>query len=576
MEHFHYHSVSLHRKPRLPARMAAPSAPARPQLTVRSRLAATRRPKADVRAESTRQTATPYVMPLSRSAPPKSAGLARSALRSALVLAASVLAGCASIPEPTLQADVPAQWHNTRAGAPAPDPASWWKAYGDPLLDGLVEQALAENLTVAEAHARLQAARKLHGVADTPYRPELAFRTRDAVAADARSSYFQAGFDATWELGLFGRSEAAERLARADLDAAAATLQGARVSVVAEVVRTYRELRHAQAREQLLNEAVALQERQVELVSLRQRTSLASRIDTERAQAALEQARAALADPGVAIRQSALRLATLLGRNEPDPAWTRAPAATTVAPMRAAIRSAPADILRTRPDIQMAQARVLDAAGALGIARADLYPRLGLGGSLTIASNFANNFNRRGDAATSTQAIFSLGPLIDIPLFDWGRRQATERARGDELEAALLAYRQAVLNGVAEAESALIELDEYRQRREAEERALQALERASDHARRLTASKLSSEFDNADLASRRIQAGLALSATTLAQDLAFISLHKAVGGGGVPTSYALRTPPQGGGTGGPAESDPRCPGCAGGTAEVTAGVAWRD
>ncbi|MPS28942.1 MAG: TolC family protein [Alcaligenaceae bacterium] len=456
--------------------------------------------------------------------------LSHPGLRRTLVLAAAALAGCASAPAPDLHADVPAQWHNAApAAAGAAAPAEWWKAFADPQLDDLVRQALAGNLTIAEAHARLQASRKLHGVADAAYLPNLNFRTRDAVAADASSSYFQAGFDATWELGLFGRGEATERLARANVEAAAATLQGARVSVAAEVVRAWRELRSAQARQRLLKGAVALQERQVELISLRERTRLASRVEVERTQAALEQARASLADPGLAIRQSALKLAVLLGRHEPDPAWTREPDDATNPAVLAAITSTPADMLRTRPDIQMAQARVLDAAGALGIARADLYPRLGIGGSLTVASNFANNFNRR-NTPTHTQTIFSLGPLIDIPLFDWGQRQAAAHARGDELDAALLAYRQAVLEGLSEAESALVELDQYRQRREAEERALQALGRAADHAGRLTASKLSSEFDNADLAARRIQAQLALSATTLAQDLAFISLHKAVGG----------------------------------------------
>jgi len=491
-----------------------------------------------------------------------------------LALAAAVLAGCVSVPAPDLQADVPAQWSNAAPAATAPAASEWWKAFNDPQLDRLVEQALDDNLTIAEAHARLQAARKLHDAAEGPYLPSLGFRTRDAVAADASSSYFQAGFDAIWEFGLFGRGEGAERQARASVDAAAATLQGARVSVAAEVVRAYRELRNAQARQQLLQEAVALQERQTELVSLRERTRLASRLDVERARAALEQARAALVDPGMAVRQSALKLAALLGRHDPDPAWTgAAPAASQAAP--AAIRSTPADLLRTRPDIQMAQARVLDAAGALGIARADLYPRLGIGGSLTVASNFANNFSRRNNTPTYTQTIFSLGPLIDIPLFDWGQRQAAAHARSDELDAALLAYRQAVLDGLAEAEAALVELDQYRQRREAEERALQALDRATGHARQLAASKLSSEFDNADLASRRIQAELALSATALAQDLAFISLHKAVGGApawreGPPLRADARPP--GGETGGPAEPDPRFPGSSSGVSPRTEGA----
>ncbi|WP_160142193.1 TolC family protein [Pigmentiphaga humi] len=462
----------------------------------------------------------PFIqLPFCRSRP-------RSAAWHALALLAC-LAGCAAPPAvPELATDVPAQWQNAAGAGIAPAAGPWWQAFGDPMLDQLIGQALAGNFGIAEAQARLQAARRLAGAAQAPYRPALAARTRDAIAADASTSYFQAGFDATWELGLFGRAESVQRQADASVAGAAASLQGARVSVAAEVARAYREMRNAQERTRLLEQAVAVQQRRGELLAVRQRARLAAGAELDQAGAALEQARAQLAEPAIAMRQAAQRLAMLLGRAAPDPAWlTPSAASAPDAPAYAALPAAPADMLRTRPDIQLAQARVLDAAGALGVAHADLYPRLGLGGSLTVA---VSNIGRRASSASRT--VFSFGPLIDIPLFDWGQRRAAEQARDDELEAALLAYRQAVLEGLSEAESALVELDEYRKRREAEQRALQALRKADGQGRELVRLRLASEYDSIDLAARRVQAELALSATTLAQELAFISLHKAVGG----------------------------------------------
>jgi outer membrane protein TolC len=155
------------------------------------------------------------------------------------VLAALLLGGCTGIDMPKLNPPVPAQWrHQADAGAPPADLHGWWRAFHDPALDALVDTALHDNLDVAQAKERLLAARAMARSADVAYRPRLRAKTEDAIDPDASASFFVAGFDATWELNLFGRGTATHRQARGQLDGSAVTQQ-VRVTLVAEVVRNW-------------------------------------------------------------------------------------------------------------------------------------------------------------------------------------------------------------------------------------------------------------------------------------------------------------------------------------------------
>ena len=311
---------------------------------------------------------------------------------------------------------------------------------------------------MAQAVERLRAQRALYAKADAPFLPSLHLRTDDPVDPDAVASYFTVGFDAQWELGLFGRRQAAQRNAQASLDTAQAELRQAQVSLVAEVVRNWIDLRSAQDTVRLLQRIEDAQRRTLDWTRVRTRLKLAPPSALDQARAALARTDADLSLPRQQATAAAQRLALLLGQSEPDPTWLEQ---RDTATGRACHRSTPADLLRTRPEIAQAEARVLQAAADLGIARAAMFPDIGIGGSLIWSASTLTH------KESEINAIGSVGPVIDIPLFDWGLRQARAHARSHQLKASVLAYRKAVLEGVAEVETALGNLAQQRRREQA-------------------------------------------------------------------------------------------------------------
>ncbi|MBN8728774.1 MAG: TolC family protein [Xanthomonadales bacterium] len=441
---------------------------------------------------------------------------------------AVVLGGCA-VALPKLPQHVPDTWQHaaTAAAAPEPDLRGWWKAFDDPLLDRLVDAALADNPGLGEALLRLESARLLAQHAGSPYRPQLSAHTYAEPTPDSSASYFQAGFDARWELALFGRGESARRVAAGTLGGAEAMAAAAKVSVVAEVVRSHVELRAAEQRLALLGEALRLAEDRARLVATRERLQLASGIELEQARGAVAQAEAALAEPRLAIDTTLQQLAVLTGRERPDPAWGASPRALSLGEV--ALAEAPADLLRTRPEIRRAEGEVLKAAGELGLARADRFPRIGLGGSLTYSAKVVGNSH-----LSDADSIVTFGPAIDIPLFDWGMRQAAADAREKDLAAALLAYRHAVLQGIGEAETALAALARHAVEGEALARAVEAHRRAVAVSAELRRLGLADDFARSDAAGGLLAVQLAALDATRERSLAFVALYKALGGAPLP------------------------------------------
>jgi outer membrane protein TolC len=167
---------------------------------------------------------------------------------------------------------------------------------------------------------------------------------------------------------------------------------------------------------------------------------------------------------------------------------------------------------------------VLHAAGELGLARADLYPKLALGGSLTSSTRMV------GDIDHPNRAIPAFGPVIQWPLWDWGARHDVVDARDAALQAAVLAYRQSVFEGVAEAESALAQLERQQKRAGASDKNLQALEHAQQTAAKLRGFGLADGADATAAALAAAQARLERSLATHDLNLAFIALYKSFGG----------------------------------------------
>lgn len=325
-----------------------------------------------------------------------------------------------------------------------------------------------------------------------------------------------------WELGLFGAAESGRILAQADLERAEARQQGLRVSLVAAVVRNYLDLGVANGQIEILRQIQAIDSKAERFTLTRLNAHLGSQKEVDAASLQRWQTQSELAAMRLTADRAARALALLLGRSGPDPAWYEAVQPGTLTSF--ALHDIPADLLRTRPDIGEAEAEVLRAAASLGIARAAMYPRLSLGGSILYSYNVTQN--RR----SNSNFVPSVGPTIDIPLWDWGVRRAQVVASERGIDAALLGYQQAVLTGVSEVEEALSSLERLRERVQALEEAGQAQARRVAAQRQLAALGLSSDFET--LAEKRsfLEARAKTELARGSRTLAFVALYKALGG----------------------------------------------
>jgi outer membrane protein, multidrug efflux system len=455
-----------------------------------------------------------------------------------VVIATAALTACATAPLPDLAPPSPTQWRHTVSIEPAPtDLHDWWRDFHDPQLDALVDRALVDNLNVAQALARLHGARALRAHAEDRYRPLLSARADNATDYSASASYLVAGFDASWELGLFGRSEATRRIMQGELDSASAELEDVQVSLIGEVVADWLALGAAHEQAVLLAQIRDSRQHRLELLRIRERLGLSTPWQLAEAETALAHAGIALLDVQQSIDANAQQLALLLGRAEPEAAWLQSGRLPHLGEW--SLRETPADLLRTRPEIRRAEAEVLRAAGAAGLARSELLPSVGIGGTLEWATNQDQTSVQHG-----TQ-IGAIGPIIDIPLFNWGLRLAQSNAKSFALQASVLSYRELVLEGVAETETALGNLQHQRERELLDEGALAAAERSSVATARRLDLKLASPMDQQTAAIDESEAQLELVRVRAARGTAYVALFKALGGAPRPpaTSEATTLPP---------------------------------
>ena len=446
------------------------------------------------------------------------------ALVGALVL---VLAGCAIAPRvPRPHLALPP--HYTQAPAatalgPAPDLAHWWRSFRDPVLDALVQRALAQNLGLKAAGERLAAARALLQTPRDRHLPGASLYTNEQPTPGSTASYFQIGFDAIWQFGLFGRDESEQRIADGNANLAVADLAAAHAALVAEVVRSYLDLRAAEQRARLAVDMRRIAERRARLIAVRVAQHLDAVAADSGARAAAAEADAAVtgAESDAAIARQ--QLAVLLSDAEPDALLVSA-AGPLPLPPALPPQLPPANLLRTRPDIQRAEAAVLHAAGELGIARANLYPRLGLGWTATASARTA------GGEIGRLRTIPSFGPIINMPLFDWGLRQAQIRANGHQLKAAVLDYRQTVLAAVGEVEQAYAALRGAQAQAVAARLSAQAARQAAQAATTRSALGLGDGLAAGSAEDAALRARIVASGAQAAEGVAWVRLYKALGG----------------------------------------------
>lgn len=460
---------------------------------------------------------------------------------------ASLLSACAAV-GPDYQAPqpgVPAHW-GTATDTRAPDAAvlaEWWRQFEDPLLNALVDEALAANRELATARAQLREARARRALAGAQLGPAL-----DAAASAARSTssetlgtgatrdLYSAGFDAAWEPDIFGGLRRGREAAAAELDASLETLRDTRVSLAAEVVLNYADLRTAQRRLAVAEASVAARHETHDLTRWRWQAGLVPELDVAQARTDLESAQAALPALRSAVSAARHRLAVLLGRN--PGALRERLAATAAVPLagRAAAVGIPADVLRRRPDVRAAERRLAAQTARLGEAEAARYPGFRLSGSIGLEALSLSGLNNNGADARSL-----LG-AVTAPIFQSGRIRANIGIQDALLEQARLAYETAVLAALEEVENALVDVAATAERRERLARAVAAAREAHTIAEQRYAAGLADFLSVLDSQRSLLSLEDQLASSTGELAAAQIRLYKALGGGWAPASASVAAP----------------------------------
>ncbi len=373
-----------------------------------------------------------------------------------------LLSACAVGPDYKTPVTAPVVLQNAPTGAfsTANPEAQWWKAFGDPVLDGLVTQALSANLDIKVAVARVDEARALFKDARLDQLPRV---TADGsyVKSDQQqpgsngqrveSETYQGGFDAGWEIDLFGRVRRGVESARAEAGAAQADLRDAQVTIAAEVARNYLELRGAQARLAVANRNLQTQRETVRLTQVRYDNGAGSPIDVASAQARLNATEAAIPSLITAEKRANYRLCVLTGQR---PGALDATLVATTAEVTPLITALPigdaADLLRRRPDVQAAERRLAAQTAKVGVATADLFPRVRVTGFIGFLSGSAGGF---GNAASQA---WSVAPSVSWPALDLGGAHQRLKAAEARNDASLAVYDQTVLTALEDLENALV------------------------------------------------------------------------------------------------------------------------
>lgn len=459
----------------------------------------------------------------------------------ALCLCLPLLTSCAVGPDFLRpESKVSSQWLGQPPAAPsetAPTAehtlAQWWTTFNDPQLTSLIERSMQANLNLRMAESRIRQARASMGIAGADLGPNVntaASLTRSRTPASSRSevvtgNLYQMGFDAGWEVDLFGGLRRGVEAAGADYEAAVENRGDVLVSLSAEVASNYLNLRSLQQRLAIARENLKAQEHSTELTRQRFKAGFASKLDVVRAEALAATTAGQIPLLEAQTRQTIYSLSLLLGGEPSALLEELTPDAPLPAAQAAVPVGLPSDLLLRRPDIRRALAKMHAATARIGVAKADLFPKFTISGALGYQNANSNSlFN-------TASSFWSLGPALNWPLFDMGRTRANLELKKAVQEEELLAYEQTVLNALREVENALIASTKEEEHRQAMVQAVAANRSAVELATALYTAGQNDFLAVLD-AQRSLYAAedaLAQSSRTVSTNL--VALFKALGGG---------------------------------------------
>ncbi|MSP39936.1 MAG: efflux transporter outer membrane subunit [Deltaproteobacteria bacterium] len=425
--------------------------------------------------------------------------------------------------------------------------ARWWTEFNDPILNSLVERAAQSNLDIFVAEARIREARAVLGVTESGGWPSVnttSSYARSRTSANSFSSggqssggssfsspnnlehdLFKTGFDAGWEIDIFGATRRRVEAAAANLDAAQEDRRAVLVTLLGEVAKSYIDLRGLQRRLNVAQENLRAQRETSRLTKVRFEAGLANGLEVAQADGLAQSSEAQIPLLEATLKQTVYLLDLLLGA-QPGLLWKElaADAPIPALPPEAHV-GVPADLLRRRPDIRRAERQLAAATAQVGAATADLYPKFSLTGAFGLQSISAS------DWFTGPSRFWSIGPTITWPIFDAGKIRANIEIRNAQQEQAFGLYEKSVITALGEVESALVkyskEQSRYRALLEAAAANRSAVRLANDlYKQGLVA------FLNVLDAERTLfasESDLAQSEANLAANL--VVLYKALGGG---------------------------------------------
>ena len=475
---------------------------------------------------------------------------------------AAPLAGCTVGPnfEPPIPA-VPTAWSASAAPAAASQTsrittasadavATWWTNFDDPELISLVDRVAAANLDAKEAVLRIAEARAQRDISGADEWPSLngnasaqinrlsettptgklfskvgSFPGLSGVSIPNPYDQYQFGFDASWEVDLFGRVRRSVEAAKADTRASVEDSRAVLISTLGDLGRAYIDLRAAQAKRQILLRNIATEHDLRDLAGQRRRAGLSSDIDVVRAAAEASSAEAQAPTLDQEITADINQLSKLMDR-EPGALRVELGVVQSVpaVPPLVAV-GLPGDLARRRPDIREAEERLHAATARVGVAVADLYPKVTLnaeGGvqaeTVSLLSNWASRF-------------LTAGPTVELPIFDAGRRRATVRLQDVKAQEAALDYRRTVLTALGEVDNALSAYGADQARRASLTETVVRDRDAADLARQRYAGGVASFIDVLDAERTLEQNELLLADGSAAVSTDLVVIYKALGGG---------------------------------------------
>jgi NodT family efflux transporter outer membrane factor (OMF) lipoprotein len=476
------------------------------------------------------------------------------------MLTAVVLAGgCAVGPHFVApQPKIPTEWHAAGTSAPPgsdrisvvrPESsrlAAWWLIFKDPELNSLIERAATANLDVQGALLRVAEARAARQGIAADLWPSVSgnasfSRTRvsdktalGSVLVDGNAALpgianpfnqSQVGFDASWELDVFGHMRRLVEAADADAQATLEQEHDALLTLMGDVARAYVELRGHQLRLAITLDNLKTQRDVLEITRDRQMSGLGNDLDVANASAQLATTQALVPDLKRQIAQSINQLSLLLGR---EPAALHAELESTravPAPPPEVPIGLPSELVRRRPDIRRAEAALHAAVARVGVAEADLFPRL----TLNVGAAF--QAQRAADLGSWASRFLSLGPTLELPILDGGRRRATLRLQNLQERESAVTYERTVLEALHDVENALVAYGTEQDRRAALSAAVAASQTALDLSRLRYSTGVTAFLDVLDAERNLEQTELAEAQSTVDISIDLVALYKALGGG---------------------------------------------